>query len=114
MTTRNERLFGLRVATSIGTLYTAPGPTGGNTNAQTLFTFINVSFNQSSRISMWIVPSGDSPDGDNVIWDDVQVDDSFQAARAVYWVLEPGDTVQAIAEKFDTITLRGDGLRIDE
>lgn len=108
MSARNEELAAQRIGTAIQIMYTVPADT------QTLVTFASVTFNQSGYLSLWIVPSGDAPNDDNVIWEQAQVDEKFQAGRAVYWVMEEGGTIQAQAEKADAVTLRFDGLEIQE
>lgn len=112
MAARNVKVAAQRIGTSPQTLYTVPAPTPPNTEIQVLLTFVNVSINQSGKISLWLVENGGTPDVNNVIWDEVNVDDAFIAGRAAYWVLEEGDKIVAEAEKSNAVTLRFDGLEI--
>lgn len=114
MAARNKKFAAQRVGTTTQILYTVPAPTPPATEIQVLLTFVNVSLNQSGKIDLWLVPNGGTPDVNNVIWDQVVLDGAFIAGRAIYWVLEEGDTIQAKSEKADSLTLRFDGLEIQE
>jgi len=108
MAFQEKNLARQAVGTTAETLYTVPA------NTITIVKDIHVCNNSNADcyVSLWLVPNGDSPTDENVMFYQWNV----PANDFVHWngfqVLSAGDTIQALAETADQITIHVSGAEI--
>lgn len=99
-----KRLYGPdQLGTSLATLYTSPA---GTTTSITTSTVTNVSAGVVTY-TIHIVPSGDAADATNIVANEqpLDADGSEIVFQLVAKVLQPGDSIQALASAAASINI---------